>query len=140
MIVLDTNVISALVSPFPPPAIVSWLDEQPPTSIATTAVTIFEIETGLARLPMGKRRQALSLRIKTFIWDLLNHRVLAFDLIAAEDSAQLQTARRQQGRSVELRDTFIAGIALTNRATLATRNVKDFRDAGLNLINPFEVA
>src|SRR6266566_3687538 len=59
MIVLDTNVLSALMRRPPDTGVVEWLDKQPRTSIWTTSITILEIRYGLHILPIGKRRSAL---------------------------------------------------------------------------------
>ena len=59
MIVLDTNVLSALMRQSADKQVVDWLDKQPRSSIWTTSVTILEIRFGLQILPVGKRRSAL---------------------------------------------------------------------------------
>ena len=59
MIILDTNVLSALMRPVPEAPVVAWLDHQPPESMWITSITLFEIRLGLALLPRGRRRQAL---------------------------------------------------------------------------------
>jgi toxin FitB len=67
----------------------------------------------------------------------LEGRVLPFDERAAEETAILMARRRQAGRSVELRDTMIAGIAITHRATLATRNTRHFSDLPIPVVDPW---
>jgi len=63
---------------------------------------------------------------------------LMFDTDAAERAAELMAARRKEGRPVELRDTMIAGIVSSHHASLATRNIAHFEDAGIRLINPWD--
>ncbi|MBZ5521670.1 MAG: type II toxin-antitoxin system VapC family toxin [Acidobacteriia bacterium] len=136
MIILDTNILSALMLQSPDLRIIEWLDRQPRISIWTTSVTVLEIQSGLQAMPTGKRRTLL---MKAFaaLLGTIEHRVAAFDLAAAQQAADLMTARRKKGRPVELRDTMIAGIALAHRATLATRNTQHFEDVSVPLVNPW---
>jgi hypothetical protein len=68
----------------------------------------------------------------------LERRVLSFDLVAAEAAAALMEARRRAGRTTDVRDTMIAGIALARRATLATRNERHFDDLEVPVVNPWQ--
>src|SRR6266849_5415167 len=109
MTILDTNVLSALMLQSPDLRVVAWLDQQPRISIWTTSVTVLEIQYGLEIMASGKRRTLL---VKAFASLLakIDHRVAAFDLAAAQQAADLMTSRKKKGRTVELRDTMIAGI------------------------------
>jgi len=137
MIVLDTNVLSALMQREPNSAVVAWLDEQPPTSVWTTAVTVFEIRFGLALLPAGRRKRELEEAFAHAIEEDFEGRVLPFDEEAARAAAAHAATRRAAGRSVDFRDIEIAGIVSSRRATLATRNVRHFRELGIPLIDPW---
>lgn len=138
MIVLDTNVLSALMRRTPDPEVVSWLDAQPASSIWTTTVTVFEIRFGLQILPAGKRRTALLQAFDTLLADKIEHRVASLDLAAAERAGDLMATRHRAGRPVELRDTLLAGIVLAHRATLATGNTRHFEDLTVPLVNPWQ--
>jgi hypothetical protein len=136
MIVLDTNVLSALMRDVPEKEIEDWLDRQPRTSIWTTSITVFELYFGLQIMAAGKRRSALGGKFELLIGKF-DGRIAALDSDAAQRAAELMAARRKDGRSVELRDTMIAGIVLSHHASLATRNIAHFDDAGVPLINPW---
>jgi predicted nucleic acid-binding protein len=138
MIILDTNVLSALMLSTPEPPVVDWLDQQPRTSIWITSVTVLEIRFGLQIMPGGKRRSAL-LHAFEVLLEKIGRRVAPFDVPAAEQAGELMAARHRKGRPVELRDTMIAGIVLSHHATLATRNTPHFEDLPLPLINPWKV-
>lgn len=138
MIVLDTNVVSALMRARNEPRVVAWLDEQPVESIWITSITVFEATLGIALLPKGRRRTALETSFRQFLDVDIENRVLDFDRPAAEASATLSAERQRTGRTVDVRDTQIAGIALARRASLATRNVRHFADAGIALLNPWD--
>ena len=136
MIILDTNVISALMRQPPDKNVVGWLDQQPRTSIWTTSITVLEVRFGLQIMPGGKRRSAL---IEAFegVLDKIGHRVVSFDVAAAQQAGDLMAARHKKGRPGELRDTMIAGIVLAQHATLATRNTAHFDDISVPLIDPW---
>lgn len=129
MIILDTNVLSAVMMARPPKVVVDWLDSLPRNSVWTTAVTVFEIEYGLRRLPDGKRRHSLQEGFRSLMAETLGGRVLPFDARAALAAAEISAAFAASGRRVEIRDMQIAGISRAHRALLATRNVKDFAQA-----------
>jgi predicted nucleic acid-binding protein len=136
MIVLDTNVLSALMREQPDRPALEWLDAQPRTSIWTTSITVLEISFGLQILALGRRRSAL---VKAFdgLLNDLDHRIASFDSEAAQRAAELMASRHKRGRPGDLRDTMIAGVVLARNATLVTRNISHFEDAGIPLVNPW---
>ena len=137
MIILDTNVVSALMrSPADPP-VVEWLDRHPVESLWLTSINVYEIRFGLAILPKGRRRTALEAAFQAFLELDLENRVLDFDRLAAEATAELSAERHRGGRPIDMRDAQIAGIALVRRATLATRNTRHFADARIPLADPW---
>jgi len=137
MIVLDTNVISALMQAQPDPVIVAWLDDQPAESIWLNSITIFEARYGLALLADGQRKRDLKESFEQLLQDDFEGRVLFFDNSAASHAAELAAQRKAKGKPVDMRDTFIAGIVLAKRATLVTRNLKHFDDLSASVINPW---
>ena len=137
MIILDTNVLAALMRTVPEASVVAWLDRQPAESVWITSITLFEARFGLALLPARRRRQALEAAFARMLKDDLENRVLDFDSAAAIEAASLAATRQKNGRSVDMRDTQIAGIALARRATLATRNVRHFGDLNISVVDPW---
>ena len=137
MIVLDTNVLSALMRQSADKKVVDWLDKQPRSSIWTTSVTILEIHFGLQILPVGKRRSILIQAFEKVIVDKIERRVAPFDTVAAQEAGDLMALRHKKGRPGELRDTMIAGIVLACHATLATRNISHFDDLSVAVVNPW---
>ena len=137
MIILDTNVLGALMRAVPDAAVVSWLDRQPAESIWITSITLFEARFGLALLPSGRRRQRLESEFDRLLREDLENRVLDFDSAAAAEAAALAAARQKGGRPVDIRDTQIAGIVLARHATLATRNVRHFTDLKISIVDPW---
>lgn len=137
MIILDTNIVSALMQQQPDPVVVAWLDEQPAESIWITSITLFEARFGIALLTQGQRKADLQHRFDLLMQADLENRVLPFDHYAAAHAAELAAQRKERGRPVDMRDTFIAGIALAKRATLATRNLRHFDDLTVTVIDPW---
>ena len=137
MIVLDTNVVSALMQQDPEPRVVAWLDGLPPESIWTTAITVFEVQFGLALLAPGRRRRQLEEAFAHALDEDLEHRILPFDQSAASTAGAMAAKRRRAGRSVEIRDALIAGIVAARKASLATRNGRHFEGLDLPLIDPW---
>lgn len=137
MIILDTNVLSALMRQETDAAVVTWLDAQPPESIWTTAITVFEIRFGLEILAEGRKRTALEEAFASALSEDFDGRVIAFDQVAADAAAVIAARQRKAGRPVEIRDVQIAGITAARKATLATRNTRHFEGTGIALIDPW---
>jgi predicted nucleic acid-binding protein len=138
MILLDTNVLSAIMQVAPDETVARWLDQQPRDSIWTTSITVMEIHFGLNTMPASRKRSALAKALATLLDEKIQGRIASFDAAAAEQAAELMASRKAKGRPVELRDTMIAGIALASRATLATRNTSHFEDLSVPVIDPWK--
>ena len=143
MIVLDTNVISALMRKEPEKPVVKWLDAQPAASVWITAITVMEIRFALQSMPpqsmtKTRRQHALLRSFELMLKNMIESRIASFDAEAGIHAAELMAQRKRVGRPAEVRDTMIAGIVLANRATLATRNTQHFKDLPLTVLNPWE--
>ena len=137
MIVLDTNVISELMQRNRDQVAVGWLDRQPPESVWTTAVTVFEVHFGLELLAPSRRRRRLEEAFAQALEQDLEGRVLPFDRSAADEAGIMAADSRRAGRPVEIRDVQIAGTVAARRATLATRNIRHFDHLGITLVDPW---
>ena len=137
MIILDTNVLSAVMAPIPDLAVLNWLNIQPSKSVWTSAITLMELRYGVNIMPIGRRRQTLADGLESVLENEIEGRIVPFDAAAAEAAAGLMALRKTKGRPGELRDTMIAGIALATRATVATRNTSHFEDLSVTVVNPW---
>ncbi|MFI6158444.1 type II toxin-antitoxin system VapC family toxin [Micromonospora haikouensis] len=137
MIVLDTNVVSELMRAEPAPAVLTWLRQSSGASLHTTVVTVAEIRYGIARLPEGQRRESLH-QAANEIFAAFPRQVLPFDLAAAGAYADVVAGRERLGRPIDGFDAQIAAICRARAATLATRNIKDFADTGIGVIDPWQ--
>lgn len=136
MIVLDTNILSALMRPQLDEQLVGWLRRHPESEFYLSTITVFEAKSGVARLPAGRRRAELELALRSTFEDF-GDRILDFDIRAAEATAELAAKRHRRGINVDFRDAAIAGTAISRSAALATRNIRDFADLELDLLNPW---
>ena len=137
MIILDTNVFSELLRARPAPVVLSWVDSQAPDTLFTTSITEAEIHTGIAMLPDGRRRNRLAVAANRLFGELFQDRVWPFDRGAAHNYAAIVAGRRAGGRSVSQFDCQIAAIARSRSMALATRNIRDFEECGIEVINPW---
>jgi predicted nucleic acid-binding protein len=137
VIILDTNVLSELMKPKPTPVVVAWVSSQPSSSLHTTSITQAEILHGILLLPAGRRRAALEAAAVAMFSEDFADRILAFGSDAAGPYARIAADRRRAGRPISHFDAQIAAIARTAGAALATRNLSDFADLGLNVVDPW---
>lgn len=137
MIVLDTNVLSEFMRSQPDERVIAWLKQQVRSSLFTTTVTRGEMLYGVLILSEGRRRTRMHQEITAVFAEEMAGRVLPYDDAAADAYAAIAAARRSQGRPVGQSDAMIAGIARSRGATLATRNLRDFEDCGVALVDPW---
>jgi toxin FitB len=140
VIILDTNVISELTRPVPDSGVIAWLDSLPPEETAITAITAAELRYGVRRMPDGRRKTELSEAVSALINTDFRDRVEPFDVLAADQYADVVTTREHAGKPIGISDAQIAAICRVLNATLATRNTSDFTGTGVNLINPWKAA
>lgn len=137
MIVLDTNVISELLRPSPSKQVEAWLSAQDGANLFFTAVGEAELRHGVAILPAGKRRTALTHAIEAILAEDLRDRILPFDQAAARAYAAIAAKRRASGRPISQFDCQIAAIAKAHDASVATRNTTDYEGCGIRVLNPW---
>jgi len=140
MIVWDTNVVSELMRPDPNGQVVTWTDRQPVSEVFITAITLAELWYGIGRLPTGRRRNKLAEVFDHMATEDFEGRVLAFDGVAAAHYADLVVERERKGRPISMADAQIAAICRSHGAAIATRNVDDFADVGVDVVNPWGAA
>jgi toxin FitB len=137
VIVLDTNVVSELMRLKPAAAVLDWVDRQPAAEMYLTAITAAELLYGVARLPAGKRKTDLAERIEALLSEDFEHRISPFDETAAAHYSDIVVHRERLGRPISTADAQIAAICRSHGALLVTRNVDDFTDTAVEIINPW---
>ena len=138
MIILDTHVVLEALNPAPSQVVLDWLDRQAPETLYLTAVSLAELLAGIEALPQGHRRLELEQAMARQILPLFEGRILSFDAKAAEAFGKVQAGARAVGNLIGFADGAIAAIASAQGFIVATRNVRNFRGAGVALINPWD--
>ena len=137
MIIVDTNVVAEMMRASPAQSVVSWFNGQEASTLFLTAISIGEIGYGLEILPRGKRRLQLERGFERVIAEAFAGRVLVFDEEAARHYGIVMGRRKEIGRPMSVLDGQIASIARAKGSAVATRNVRDFDECGVEIINPF---
>lgn len=134
MYLLDTNVVSELRRPRPHPSVTRWIADVPSEQIFLSAVTVGKIQAGVENVRDRDPRRAHELEV--WLDAVLDaHAVLPMDAVSFREWARLK-----HGRPRALpEDAMIAATAVVHRLTVVTRNVRDYRQFGVALLNPFEV-
>lgn len=136
MIILDTNVVSELMRPDPAPQVAAWVRGRDRLELRTTSVTLAEVKYGIARLPDGRRKQALA-SAATEIFAAFGDQVLPVDTAAADQYAAIASARERADKPIQGFDALIAAVCRSRGAALATRNLPDFDGTGIEVVNPW---
>ena len=137
MIIVDTNVVSELTRELPNGNVLRWLRMQSLKQLATTTVTLAELQLGLELLPIGQKRTVLSEKLAILLLRSFEDRILCFDELAVPHYARFGGLRKSAGRASAVPDLMIAAIAASRGFSLCTRNVADFEFCGVALLNPW---
>ena len=135
---LDTCVISELVSPRPAQAVLDWIAGVEEMRLFLSVVTIGEIKRGVERLPDSKRRQALEKWLEQDLLIRFQSRVLSMDTPTMLTWGQLVAELERKGRPMPGIDSLIAATARHHHLQLVTRNEKDFAATGVVILNPWQ--
>ncbi len=138
MIILDTNIVSAMMQREPNAVVTQWLDQNSHDTFWLTAISVFELRVGIEILDVGRNRRRLEDALNRVLEVDVKNQILFLDERAAATAASIAAARSKIGRPAELRDTLIAGIAVAHRANLVTRNVRHFEGLDIRVINPWD--
>ena len=114
-----------------------WVGDCQATDLYFSSVGEAELRYGVAILPEGRRRDALTRAIEEILCEDFDDRILPFDSAAAREFAHIAAARRSVGRPILPADCQIAAIARSRSMAVATRNVRDFEGVGIVVINPW---
>jgi toxin FitB len=137
MIVLDTNVLSEVMRERPEPSVSAWFRASPRTELWTSSIVIAELVSGIDRMPTGRKQRVLREAVEGMIAGDFRGQILRFDVPSARCYGQILASRQHLGQPITQMDALIAATALANGATLATRNIADFENCGVRLVNPW---
>lgn len=134
-LLLDTNVVSELTRVAPDPTVSAFISSQ--SDLWLASVVVYEMEYGLLLLPTGRRRDNVA-RANSRVLTAFRDRIVPLDRAGAEWAARFRAQTRRQGRELSANDAFIAGTAMANDLSVVTRNVHDFEDLAVDVVNPWE--
>lgn len=137
MIILDTNVVSEGLRLAPDPRVLAWLDAQDIETLYLTTVSLAELRYGVAAMPNGKRKEALTAALEDRLFGLFSNRFLSFDIDASAAYADARARAKSDGYALGTADGYIAGIAAAHGFAVATRDIVPFEKAGVVVINPW---
>ena len=133
MYLLDTNIVSELRRPRPHKGVLNWIGRVPADRLFLSAVTVGEIQAGIE---IARERDAAKAE-ELETW--LDRVVAGYGVLPMDAAAFREWARLKHGKSDTLiEDAMIAATARVHRLTVATRNVRDFREFGVELFDPFD--
>lgn len=137
--VLDTNVVSEMMRPYPEPRVACFLDAIAIEGVGIATITIWEILNGIGRLSPGRRREQLATRFQGILDDVFAGRVLDWTVSDALACAVIMEVKRRLGEPLDhhLPDGMLAGTARSRTLTVVTRNEKAFRNTGVKAVNPW---
>jgi len=130
---VDANVLSEATKPAPDPKVLAWLRANE-AELVVDPMILGEIRSGIDRMPPGQRRKRFELWFSEGIENLA---CLPIDAATGIRWAQLLAKLHAFGRTMPLKDSLIAATALVHDLTVATRNLRDFRQAGVKVFDPF---
>lgn len=136
---IDTNVVSEMMRPRPEPRVAAFLDSIADEGLGLASVTVWEILDGIGRLDPGRRRRSLADRFRDLLDDLFEGRIVAWSPADAHACARIMEHKRRRGESLDdhLPDAFLAATAATRGLTLVTRNTREFRNTGIETVDPW---
>ena len=136
--ILDTNMISELISKHPNMKIVKWLDQIDPNRIYLSVITIGEIRKGIEKLPPSKRKRTLKEWLETDLLLRFQGKILDITTDVMLIWGELAGRLEKDGKPITAIDSLIAAIVLQGDFCLVTRNDRDFQHTGVKVINPWK--
>ncbi|RMG22970.1 MAG: type II toxin-antitoxin system VapC family toxin [Methanobacteriota archaeon] len=135
---LDTCVISEIIKPHPHPGVVEWLDSVDEEFLYLSALTVGEIQKGIAQISSSKKRKKLEVWLTHELLLRFQGRILPINEEVALTWGSLQGRLERKGTRMPSIDSLFAATAITYELILVTRNVKDFVYSEVELLNPWE--
>lgn len=135
--ILDTNVVSELVTQDPDHHVIQWVDSIDPASLFLSVITIGEIKKGIEKLPDSRRKENLSTWLEQDLLVRFGEHILPIDTFVIMTWGQLIADLERNGKPMPAIDSLIAATAFCLGYTLVTRNTADFDSVAINILNPW---
>ena len=137
MFVLDTCLVSEFARKSPNLGVVAWLRQQVETELLITTMTLGEIVKGIERLPLSQKRTELETWFATDLLPRFRGRIQSLDEAASYERGRLCARLELSGTPMPAVDSQIAAVCLLRGADIVTRNVSDFAQSGVRVVNPW---
>ena len=139
---IDTNVVSEMMRPRPEPRVVSFLDSIADEGLGLASITVWEVLDGIGRLAPGKRRRGLADRFHDLVDELFEDRIVDWTQADARACARIMEDKRRRGEALDdhVPDAFLAAAAATRGLAVVTRNTGEFRNTGVEVVDPWTAA
>ena len=139
---IDTNVVSEMMRPRPEPGVAAYLDSIASDGIGLSSVTVWEVLDGIGRLAPGRRRRGLADRFHDLLDELFEDRIVEWTLDDARACARIMEDKRRRGEALDdhVPDAFLAAAAATRGLAVVTRNTGEFRNTGVETVDPWTAA
>ena len=138
---LDTNVVSEMMRPRPEPRVSGFLDSIADEGLGLASVSFWELLNGIGRLAPGRRRRSLVGRFHDLVDELFENRIVDWTVADAQACAKIMEDKRIRGEPLDdhFPDAFLAASAFTRGLAVVTRNTGEFRNAGVETVDPWMV-
>ena len=139
---IDTNIVSEMMRPRPEPRVVSFLDSISGDGLGLASITVWEVLDGIGRLAPGKRRRGLADRFHDLVDELFEDRIVDWTQADARACARIMEDKRRRGEALDdhVPDAFLAAAAATRGLAVVTRNTGEFRNTGVETVDPWSAA
>lgn len=135
---IDTCVLSELIKPQKNEKVTEWILDKKETHLFISVLTIGELNKGITKLPDSKRKDAINSWVNNDLKKRFAGRILEITEEIAALWGEIQGKAEKRGKKMAVIDSLIAATAIINNLTVVTRNVKDFKNSGCKIINPWE--
>lgn len=136
---LDANVVSEMMRPNPEPRVAAFLDSIAGEGIGLASITVWEILDGIGRLSPGRRRRDLEERFRDLLDELFEDRIVEWTVADAEACARIMEEKRRRGEPLDdhVPDAFLAAAGACRGLGVVTRNAREFRNTGIEIVDPW---
>lgn len=134
---IDTCCVSELVKQKPEPNVITWFGQQDERSLYLSVITFGELKKGVLKLPDSKKKNELNHWIKEDLNERFKGRILDITLEVSDKWGEMLAAAEKRGKALPAVDSLIAATALVHGLSVVTRNTRDMKNSGAELINPW---
>jgi len=134
---LDTNIISELISKQPNQKVLEFILSLNKDDTYLSVVTIGEIKSGIENVKSIERKEKLTIWFEQDLLSRFQNRIIDIDINIMITWGEINQILKSKGKPLPIMDSLIASSCMYNNFTLVTRNEKDFQNLDITIVNPF---